>query len=24
MFRDSAHKRDLFERANAWFEKYLR
>jgi dipeptidyl aminopeptidase/acylaminoacyl peptidase len=24
MFRDAAHKRDLFERANAWFEKYLR
>jgi dipeptidyl aminopeptidase/acylaminoacyl peptidase len=24
MFRDSAHKRDLAERAAAWFEKYLR
>jgi dipeptidyl aminopeptidase/acylaminoacyl peptidase len=24
LFKDSGHKRDLFERANAWFEKYLR
>ena len=24
MFKDSGHKRDLFERAIAWFDKYLR
>jgi len=24
MFRDSAHKRDVIERAAAWFDKYLR
>jgi dipeptidyl aminopeptidase/acylaminoacyl peptidase len=24
LFRDSAHKRDVLERAAAWFEKYLR
>ena len=24
MFRDSAHKRDLIERAIAWFDKYVK